>query len=77
MNQSFSIPGLDNDEAARVIAEAIREQDPGAVVHIDTRLRLVRVMSRLKAELLAHSIAASGFTVGAWVDELPWADSTI
>jgi hypothetical protein len=75
VNQFFAVPSLDNDEAAEIVSQAIRRQDPDAIVRIDARARMVTVLSLTKAELIAGSIAASGHPVSSWVEEMRWVDS--
>jgi hypothetical protein len=75
VNQFFAVPSLDSDEAAVIVSEAIRRQDPEAIVRIDARARMVTVLSLTKAELIASSIAAAGHPVTSWVEELRWVDS--
>ena len=61
----LKVEGMSCGHCVRAVTEAIRGEDPGAVVQVDLAAGLVRAETRLPRERLAALIAEEGYKVAA------------
>ncbi len=63
MTTEFKVPGMACDGCASAITNAIKEQDPGALIDVDLEKKIVKIQSSQEPNKIRALIESAGYPV--------------